>query len=77
MLFFDRLLILFCIIKFSITFQPPYLGYEVEEKEARRTLIRQLLPKKSKVKENNDVDDEDDVVPLPISTTYSHMQHSL
>ena len=36
------------------------LGYEVEEKKARRTLIRQPLPKKSKIKENNDIDDEDD-----------------
>ena len=50
------------------------LGYEVEEKKARRTLIRQPLPKKSKIKENNDVDDEDDVVPLPISTTVTESQ---
>ena len=33
------------------------LGYEVEEKKARRTLIRQPFPKKSKIKENNDVND--------------------
>ena len=44
------------------------LGYEVEEKKARRTLTRQPLPKKSKIKQNNDVDDENDVVPLPTST---------
>ena len=50
------------------------LGYEVEEKKARRTLIRQPLPKKSKIKQNNDVDDEDDVVPLPISTTVTESQ---
>ena len=34
------------------------LGYEVKEKKARRTLIRQPFPKKSKIKENNDVDDD-------------------
>ena len=50
------------------------LGYEVEEKKARRTLIRQPLPKKSKIKENNDVGDEDDVGPLPISTTVTESQ---
>ena len=50
------------------------MGYEVEEKKARRTLIRQPLPKKSKIKENNDVDVEDDVVPLPISTTVTESQ---
>ena len=50
------------------------LGYEVEEKKARRTLIRQLFPKKRKIKENSDVDDEDDVVPLPISTTVTESQ---
>ena len=36
------------------------MGYNVKEKKARRTLIRQPLPKKGKIKENNDVDDEDD-----------------
>ena len=36
------------------------MGYKVKEKKARRTLIRQPLPKKCKIKENNDVDDEDD-----------------
>ena len=36
------------------------MGYKVKEKKAKRTLIRQPLPKKSKIKENNDVDDEDD-----------------
>ena len=45
------------------------LGYEVEEKKAR-ILIRKPLPKKSKIKEN-DVNDEDYVVPLPIFTTES------
>ena len=30
--------------------------------------------KKSKIKENNDVDDEDDAVPLPISTTVTESQ---
>ena len=50
------------------------LGYEVEEKKARRTLIRQPLPKKSKIKENNDVGDEDDVVPLPRSTAVTESQ---
>ena len=50
------------------------LGYEVEEKKARRTLIWQPLPKKGKIKQNNDVDDEDDVVPLPISTTVTEPQ---
>ena len=39
------------------------MGNEVEEKKARRTLIRQPLPKK-----NDDVDDDDDAVPLPMST---------
>ena len=37
-----------------------------KERKQRRTLIRQPFPKKSKLKENNDVDDEDDVVPLPM-----------
>ena len=41
------------------------LGYEVEEKKARRTLIRQPLPEESKIKENNDFYNQDDVVPLP------------
>ena len=41
------------------------LGYEVEEKKARRILVRQSLHKKSKIKENNDVDDEDDVASPP------------
>ena len=41
------------------------LGYEVEERKARRTLIRQPLPEKSKIKENNDFYNHDDVVPLP------------
>ena len=41
------------------------LGYEVEEKKARRTLIRQPLPEKSKIKENNDFYNHDDVVSLP------------
>ena len=41
------------------------LGYEVEEKKARRILIRQSLHKKSKIKENNDVDDEDDLASSP------------
>ena len=50
------------------------LGYEVEKQKARGTLIRQPLPKKSKIKENIDVDDEDDVVPLPISTTVTESQ---
>ena len=45
------------------------LVYEVEEKKGRSTFIRQPLPKKSKIKENSDVNDEDDVVPLCISTT--------
>ena len=49
------------------------MRYKVEEKKAR-TLIRQPLPKRSKVKENNDVDDEDDVIPLPISTTVTESQ---
>ena len=53
------------------------LEYEVEEKKARRTLIRQPLPKKSKFRENNDVDDEDDVVPLPLSTTVTESQSML
>ena len=43
------------------------MGYEVEEKKARRQ-------KKSKVKENNDADSEGDVVPLPISTTATESQ---
>ena len=50
------------------------LEYEVQEKKARRTLVRQILPKKSKIKGNKDVDDEDDVVPLPISTTVTESQ---
>ena len=50
------------------------LSYEIKEKKARRTLISQPLPKKSKIKENNDVNDEDDVVPLPISTTVTESQ---
>ena len=37
------------------------LGYEVKEKKTRWTLIRKPLPTKSKIKEHNDVDDEDDV----------------
>ena len=36
--------------------------------------MRQPLPKKGKIKENNDVDDEDDVVPLPLSTTVIELQ---
>ena len=51
------------------------LGYEVEEKKAKRILIRQPLPKKNKIKENSDVDDEDNVVPLPISTTATESLH--
>ena len=50
------------------------LGYEVEEKKATRTLIRQPLPKKIKIKENNDVGYEDDVVFLPISTNVTDSQ---
>ena len=50
------------------------LGHEVEKKKAKRFLIRQPLPKKGKIKENNDVDDEDDVGPLPISTTVTESQ---
>ena len=50
------------------------MGYEVEEQKARGTLIRQPLPKKSQIKENIDVDDEDDAVPLPISTTVTESQ---
>ena len=50
------------------------LGYEVEEKKAIRTLIKQSLPKKGKIKKNNDADDEDDVVPLPISATVTESQ---
>ena len=50
------------------------LGHEVEKKKAKRFLIRQPLPKKGKIKENNDVDDEDDVVALPISTTVTKSQ---
>ena len=46
----------------------------MEEEKARRTLIRQPFPKKFKIKENSDVDDEDDVVPLPISTTDTESQ---
>ena len=53
------------------------LGYEVEERKASRTLIRQPLLKKSKIKENNDVDDEDDAVPLPIFTTLTELQPSV
>ena len=51
-----------------------YLGCEVEEKKARGTLITRPLPKKSKIKENNAVDDEDDAIPLPISTTVTESQ---
>ena len=43
---------------------------EAEEKKTRRTLIRQHFPKKSKIKDN-DVNDEDYVVPLTIFTTES------
>ena len=50
------------------------LGYEVEEKKAIRTLIKQSLPKKGKIKKNDDADDEDDVVPLPISATVTESQ---
>ena len=50
------------------------MGCEVEEKKARGTLITRPLPKKSKIKENNAVDDEDDAVPLPISTTVTESQ---
>ena len=50
------------------------LGYGVEEKKARKTLIRQALPKKNKIKENNDDNDEDDVVLLPICTTVTDSQ---
>ena len=32
------------------------------------------MPKNSKIKENNDVDDEYDVVPLPMSTTVTESQ---
>ena len=46
------------------------MGYEVEEKKTKRTLIKQPFPNKSKIKEN-DVNDEDYVVPLPIFTTES------
>ena len=46
------------------------MGYEVEEKKARRTLIRQPLPEKSKVKKC-DVNGADYVVPLPMFTTES------
>ena len=45
------------------------MGYDVEEKKAKKNLIRQTLPKKSKIKEDNDVDDKDDEVTLPIPTT--------
>ena len=50
------------------------MGYEVEEKKGRRNLIRQPLPKQSKINENNDVNDLDDLVPLPISTTVAESQ---
>ena len=56
---------------------PLNLGYEVEEKKTRRTLIRQPLPKKSKIKENNDVDDECDVDPLLSSTTGTELQSTV
>ena len=48
-----------------------------KKKKARRTLIRQLLPRKCKIKENNYVDDEDDVVPLPISTTVTESRPTI
>ena len=53
------------------------LGNEVKQKKARRTLIRKLLPKKCKIKENNYVDDEDDVVPLPTSTTVTESRPTI
>ena len=57
---------------------PLNLGYEAEEKKARRTLIRQPLPKKRKIKENNDVDDEYGVDPsLPLSTTGTESQSTV
>ena len=43
-------------------------------KKARRTLIRQSLPKESKIKENDDVDDDDDIVSLYVSTTVTESQ---
>ena len=46
------------------------LGYIAKEKRLRQTLIKQTLPKKSKIKEN-DVNDDDYVVPLPVFTTES------
>ena len=52
------------------------MGYDVEEKKAKKNLIRQALPKKSKIKEDNDVDDKDDEVTLPISTTVT-LNHNL
>ena len=45
-----------------------------KKKKEKKTLIRQPFPQKSKIKENNDVDDEDDVVPLPISPTVIESQ---
>ena len=35
------------------------------------------MPKKCKIKENNYVDDEDDVVPLPISTTVTESRPTI
>ena len=43
------------------------MEYEVEERE-KRTLIRQSLPKKSKVKKKN-VNSDDYLVPVPVFTT--------
>ena len=52
------------------------MGYDVEEKKAKKNLIRQPLPKKSKIKEDNHVEDKDDEVTLPISTTVT-LNHNL
>ena len=46
-------------------------------RKERRILIRQPLPKNSKIKENNDIDDEDDVVSLPICTTVTESQPAI
>ena len=52
------------------------MGYDVEEKKAKKNLIRQPLPKKCKIKEDNHVEDKDDEVTLPISTTVT-LNHNL
>ena len=51
-------------------------------KESKKDFNQETLAWKGKIKENNDLDDEDDVVSLPISTTatestYRYTQHSL